>query len=111
MSCHRVGTWGGWGAKGVKKSNIVHVAYQIDGDNDLNRMQVNILPYDPIGDLVVRSKGQISQDFHYRVNFKDFLYQLQIKDIKHIERNFHSVTWVMPRWWDLGVNLGRVRLP
>ena len=27
----------------------------------------------------------------------------QIKDIKHIEQKFHSVTWVMPQWWDLGV--------
>ena len=27
----------------------------------------------------------------------------QIKDIKHIERNFHSVAWVMTQWWDLGV--------
>ena len=27
----------------------------------------------------------------------------QIKDIKHIKRNFHSVTWVMPQGWNLGV--------
>ena len=27
----------------------------------------------------------------------------QIKDRKHIEQNFHSVAWVMPQWWDLGV--------
>ena len=37
-----------------------------------------------------------------------FLYQtlcafLQIKDIKHIEQNFHCVAWVMPQGWDLGV--------
>ena len=37
-----------------------------------------------------------------------FLYQtlcafLQIKDRKHIEQNFHSVTGDMPRGWDLGV--------
>ena len=37
-----------------------------------------------------------------------FLYQalcvfLQIKDSKHIEQKFHSVTVVMPQGWDLGV--------
>ena len=26
----------------------------------------------------------------------------QIKDTKHIRRDFHSVTWVMPQGWDLG---------
>ena len=37
-----------------------------------------------------------------------FLYQalcafLQIKDRKHIERNFHPVAGIMPQVWDLGV--------
>ena len=27
----------------------------------------------------------------------------QIKDRIHIEQNFHSVAWVMPQEWDLGV--------
>ena len=26
----------------------------------------------------------------------------QIKDTKHIRRNFHSVAWVMPQGWDFG---------
>ena len=30
----------------------------------------------------------------------------QLKDIKHIRRNFYSVTWVMPQGWDLGVPWG-----
>ena len=30
----------------------------------------------------------------------------QMKDIKHIRRDFHSVTWVMPQEWDLGVPWG-----
>ena len=30
----------------------------------------------------------------------------QLKDIKHIRRYFHSVTWVMPLGWDLGVLCG-----
>ena len=27
----------------------------------------------------------------------------QMKDIKHIRRDFHLATWVMPQGWDLGV--------
>ena len=26
----------------------------------------------------------------------------QIKDTKHIRRDFHSVPWVMPQGWDFG---------
>ena len=55
------------------------------------------------------SKGEISLDFNYKVNFKVFIPNFvcvtisQIKDIKHIELDFHSVLWVMPQGWDLGV--------
>ena len=31
----------------------------------------------------------------------------QIKDMKHIQQNFHSVTWVIPQGWDLGVLWGQ----
>ena len=52
--------------------------------------------------------------YHYlnhKVNFKDFLNQTlcvfsQMKDIKHIRRDFHSVAWVMPQGSDLGVPWG-----
>ena len=30
----------------------------------------------------------------------------QIKDIKHIRRDFHSTAWVMSQGWDLGVLWG-----
>ena len=30
----------------------------------------------------------------------------QLKDIKHIGGDFHSVVWVMPQGWDLGVPWG-----
>ena len=36
-----------------------HVAYQIDGDHEQNRMQVKFSSYGQTGDLWVRSKGQI----------------------------------------------------
>ena len=53
------------------------------------------------------SKGQISFNFNYKVNFKDFLFKTlcvfsQRKDTKHIRRDFHNRAWVMPQGWDLG---------
>ena len=30
----------------------------------------------------------------------------QMIDIKHIRRDFHSVTWVMPQGWDFGKGTG-----
>ena len=30
----------------------------------------------------------------------------QIKDIKHIEQDFHSVAWFMSQGWDLGMHGG-----
>ena len=70
-----------------KKFKHGHVAYQMDGDDEQNRMQVKFLSYGQTGDLGVRSKGQISSNFGYHVNFKQFLYQTfcvfpQIKDRK-----------------------------
>ena len=50
-----------------------HVAYQIDGDVEQNRMQVKNLSYGQTGDLGVRSKGQISLNFDYHVNSKIFI--------------------------------------
>ena len=60
------------------------------------------------------SKGQISFNFNCKVNFKDFLNQIvslfsQMKDTKHIRRDFNSVAWVMPQGSDfeaLGVPRG-----
>ena len=52
------------------------------------------------------SKSQISFNFNYS-HFQIFLYQTfsalsQMKDTKHIRRNFYSVAWVMPQGWDFG---------
>ena len=46
--------------RGQKKFKHGHVAYQIDGDDEQNRMQVTFSSYGQTGDLGVRSKGQIS---------------------------------------------------
>ena len=54
---------------------------------------------------MVRSKDQVL-NLSYKVNFKDFYTKLcvfsQIKDRKHIERNYHFVAWVIPQGWDMG---------
>ena len=53
------------------------------------------------------SKGQISFNFNYKVNFQRFLFQTlivfsQMKNTKHIGRDFYSVAWDMPQGWDFG---------
>ena len=75
-----------------------HVAYQIDGDGEQNKMQVTFSSSGQTGDLGARLKGQIS----LTCQFQRFLYQTlcvftQMKDRTHIEQNFHSVAKVMPR--------------
>ena len=93
-----------FGALGVPRgSNIFffkhgHVAYQIEGDDEQNKMQVIFSSKGQTGDLGARSKGQIS----LTCQFQRFLYQTlcvfsQIQDRKHIEQYFHSVAKVMPR--------------
>ena len=70
-----VGLGGAGFAQGVKNDFFFkhgHVAYQIDGDDQQNRMQVKFSSWGQTGDLEVRSKGQISLNFGYHVNFKDF---------------------------------------
>ena len=80
-----------------------HVAYQIDEDDEKNRMQVKYSSWGQTGDLGARSKGQIS----LTCQFQRFLSQTlcvfsQIKDRKHIEQNFLLLPGSCP-WWDLGV--------
>ena len=80
---------------GVK--NLIFPAYQIEGDDEYNRKQVK---FHQTGGLEVGSKGQISLNFNYNVNWKDFYTKCCVV---HIERNFPSVAWVMRQGWDLGV--------
>ena len=58
-SCPRGGTLGHLCPRGSKKCfKHGHVTYQIDGDDEQNRMQVTFSSYDQTGDLGARSKGQ-----------------------------------------------------
>ena len=59
-----------------------YVAYQIDGDDEQNRMQVKFLSKDQTGDLEVKSKCQISLNFGYHVNFIDFYTKLCLGSYK-----------------------------
>ena len=55
---------GRWGAQGVQKFFLFkhgHVVYQIDGDEEQNRIQVNFSSWGQTGDLGVRSKDK----YHY----------------------------------------------
>ena len=58
---------------GQNKFKHGHVAYQINGDDKQNRMQVKFLSKGQTGDLGVRSKAQISLNIDYIPNFVRFL--------------------------------------
>ena len=52
-------------------------------------------------------KSQISLNFGFHVNFKDFYTKLCVSVLtnekyKNIKQNFYSVAWVMPQGWDFG---------
>ena len=56
--------FGALGCRGVNFfSKHGHVAYQIDGDDEQDRIQVKFSSHGQTGDLGVRSKGQISLNF------------------------------------------------
>ena len=99
------------GVKNVFFFKYGHAAYQINGDDEQNKMQVKFSSWGQTGDLGPRSKGQISLNFSYHVNFI-FLYQTlhvfsQIKHRKHIEQKFYSVARIMRQGWDLGMLRGQ----
>ena len=51
-------------------------------------------------------KGQMSLNLIQRFLNQTLCVFSQLKDIKHIRWDFHSVAWVMPQGWDLGVPWG-----
>ena len=61
---------------GQKKFKHGHVAYQMDGDDEQNRMQVKFPLEGQTGNLGMRSKGQISSKLGYHIYFKDFYTKL-----------------------------------
>ena len=63
----------GQGGGGQKNLYYGHVAYQIDGYDEQNRMKVMFHPRVKLVTLEVRSKGQISLNLYYHVNSKIFI--------------------------------------
>ena len=89
-----VGLWGTGGCPGGQKFIFSYmVMWHIKSEGDEEQT----------GDLWVRSNGQISLNFGYKVNFKDFDTKLCVcvltnkKNRKHIEQNFHFVARVIPQ--------------
>ena len=70
-SCPRGETLGHWGYPGGIFFKHGHFAYQNDGDDEQNRMQVAFSSKGQTGNLRVQSKGQISVTYQ----FQRFLYQ------------------------------------
>ena len=67
----------------------------------------NFLGPNPLGPWGGAKRSNIIKS-QSQSQFQRFLNQTlcvfsQLKDIKHIRRDFHSVAWVMPQGWDLGV--------
>ena len=52
------------------------MTHLIEVDDKRNRIHVNFLSYGRIGDRGMMSKGQISLNFKYKINFKDFYTKL-----------------------------------
>ena len=73
LSCPRGGTLGRWGwFRWSKKIKHGHVAYQIEGDDEQNRMQETFSSLGQTDDL---ERGQ-KVKYHLHVNFKDFYTKL-----------------------------------
>ena len=72
-----------------------HVAYRADGDDEQNRMQVTFSSLGQTGDL----GGKVKRSNIINMSISKILYQTlcvfsQIKDRKHIVKDFHSVARV-----------------
>ena len=70
----------------------------------------NFLDPHPLGPWGGAKRSNIIKS-QLQSQFQRFLSQTlcvfsQLKDIKHIRGDFHSVAWVMPQGWDLGVPWG-----
>ena len=92
-----MGLWGTGGAQGVKKKfNYGHVAYQINGNDKQNRMQVTFSSWGQTGDLGARS-NIINMSMSKIFILNSLCVFSQIKDRKHIEQIFILLPGSCPR--------------
>ena len=59
----------------------------------------------PKGKILLNIKFQLQSQFQRFLSQTLYVFS-QMKDIKHIRRDFHSLAWVMPQGSDLGVPWG-----
>ena len=111
-SCPRGRTWGyrgGW----VVQKNFFPKFNQIWCVSNLHQWHMqrhNFFGPHPLGPRggakrsnIIKSQSQIQFQRFFNQTLCDFS---QLKDIKYIRRDFHSVTWVMPQGWDFGYHGG-----
>ena len=86
----------GAGGRRVKKKNLNMVMWHIKLKGMMIRTETSKI-FTFWGAL---RRGQISLNFNYKVNSNIFILNFVCvftnKDIKYMEQDFHSVTWVMP---------------
>ena len=98
------GLGGGWGGGGVKQFFFFLKFDQIwcvSHSHECHVQWHNFFVPAPWG-LGEGPKGQISLNFNQRFLNQTLWVVSQMKDIKHIRQDSHSVAWVMPQRWDLG---------
>ena len=103
------GTVGGWVVQKIffpKFNQIWCVSYL----HQWHMQRDNFFGPHPLGPWGGAKRSNIIKS-QSQSQFQRFLNQTlcvfsQMKNIKHIRRDFHSVIWVMPQGWDLGVPWG-----
>ena len=103
------GTMGGWGVKNnffPKFNQIWRVSYL----HQWHMQQHNFFGPQPLGPWGGAKRSNIIKS-QSQSQFQRFLNQTlcvfsQMRDIKDIRRDFHSIAWVMPQGWDLGISWG-----
>ena len=105
------GGGGGGGDWGVKK-NFPEIQPDLACEflTSMAHAMAHFLGPHPLGPWEGAKRSNIIKS-QSQSQFQRFLNQTlcvfsQMKDIKNIRRDFHSIAWVMPQGWDLGVSRG-----
>ena len=101
---------GGGGVSGQKKNPKFNQIWCVSYLHQWHVQRLKIFGPHPLGPWGGAKRSNIIKS-QSQIQFQRFLNQTlcvfsQIKDIKHIRWDFHSVAWVIPQGWDLGVPWG-----
>ena len=101
-----------WGVEWSKKSFFLkfNQIWCVSNLHQWHMQQHNFFCPHPLGPWGGAKRSNIIKS-QSQSQFRGFFNQTlcvfsQLKDMKHIRRDFHSVAWVMPQGWDLGGNMG-----